>query len=139
MEIKGVAAVVTGGASGLGAMTARALADQGAKVTILDRDGDGAAAVANAIGGLGLNCDVADAGDVEAVLAEARGEHGPCGILVNCAGIAPARRIVGRDGPMPLADFEAVIQVNLIGTFTLCASPPRKWQGAPRTPTESAA
>jgi len=119
MEIKGVAAVVTGGASGLGAMTARALADQGAKVTILDRDGDGAAAVANAIGGLGLNCDVADAGDVEAVLAEARSEHGPCGILVNCAGIAPARRIVGRDGPMPLADFEAVIQVNLIGTFNL--------------------
>ncbi len=119
MDIKGVAAIVTGGASGLGAATARALADGGAKVTVLDRDGDGAAAVANGIGGLGLNCDVADGEAVEAALAEARVEHGPCGILVSCAGIAPAKRIVGRDGPMKLEDFEAVIWVNLIGSFNL--------------------
>lgn len=119
MDIKGVAAIVTGGASGLGAATARALANGGAKVTVLDRDGDGAAAVANGIGGLGLNCDVADGEAVEAALAEARAEHGPCGILVSCAGIAPAKRIVGRDGPMKLEDFEAVIRVNLIGSFNL--------------------
>lgn len=119
MDIKDVAAVVTGGASGLGAATAKALAEAGARVTVLDRDGDGAVAVANAIGGLGLRCDVADAEGVGAVLSEARSAHGPCGILVNCAGIAPAKRIVGRDGPMDLADFEAVIRVNLIGTFNL--------------------
>ncbi|MBE9558657.1 MAG: SDR family NAD(P)-dependent oxidoreductase [Proteobacteria bacterium] len=119
MDIKDVAAIVTGGASGLGAATARALAEGGAKVTVLDRDGDGAAAVANGVGGLGLNCDVADGEAVEAALAEARAEHGPCGILVSCAGIAPAKRIVGRDGPMKLEDFEAVIRVNLIGSFNL--------------------
>jgi NAD(P)-dependent dehydrogenase (short-subunit alcohol dehydrogenase family) len=119
MEIRGIAAIVTGGASGLGAATASALADAGAKVTVLDRDGDGAATVANAIEGLGLKCDVANPDAVQAALHEARDMHGPCGILVNCAGIAPARRIVGRDGPMKLADFEAVIRVNLIGTFNL--------------------
>jgi NAD(P)-dependent dehydrogenase (short-subunit alcohol dehydrogenase family) len=119
MDIKGVAAIVTGGASGLGAATAQALAIAGAKVTVLDRDGDGAAAVANGIGGLGLNCDVADGDAVAAALDEARAAHGPCGVLVNCAGIAPARRIVGRDGPMKLAEFETVIRVNLIGTFNL--------------------
>lgn len=119
MEISDVPAIVTGGASGLGAATAEALARGGARVTILDRDGDGAAAVANMIGGLGLGCDVANAEAVEAAMNEAREAHGPCGILVNCAGIAPARRIVGREGPMRLADFEAVIQVNLVGTFNL--------------------
>jgi len=119
MDINGVAAIVTGGASGLGAATAQALATAGAKVTVLDRDGDGAAAVANCIGGLGLNCDVADSDAVAAALDEARAAHGPCGVLVNCAGIAPARRIVGRDGPMKLAEFETVIRVNLIGTFNL--------------------
>jgi NAD(P)-dependent dehydrogenase (short-subunit alcohol dehydrogenase family) len=119
MDIKGIAAIVTGGASGLGAATARALAEAGARVTVLDRDGDGAAAVANGIGGLGLKCDVADGEAVEAAMGEARAEHGSCGVLVNCAGIAPAKRIVGRDGPMELEDFEAVIKVNLIGTFNL--------------------
>ncbi len=134
MNIKGIAAVVTGGASGLGAATARALADAGAKVTVLDRDGDGAAAVANGIGGLGLNCDVADGEAVEAALDEARAAHGPCGILVSCAGIAPARRIVGRDGPMRLEDFEAVIRVNLIGSFNLMRLAAVEMAG--RTPNE---
>jgi NAD(P)-dependent dehydrogenase (short-subunit alcohol dehydrogenase family) len=119
MDIRGVPAIVTGGASGLGAATARALADGGAKVTVLDRDGDGAAAVANGIGGLGLRCDVGDPDGVAAVIDEARAVHGPCGILVNCAGIAPAKRIIGRGGPMDLADFESVIQINLIGTFNV--------------------
>lgn len=119
MKINQAGAVVTGGASGLGAATARALAEAGAKVTVLDRDGDGATAVANGIGGLGLQCDVANGEAVEAALGEARTEHGPCGILVNCAGIAPAKRIIGRDGPMKLEDFEAVIRVNLTGTFNL--------------------
>jgi len=119
MDAAGVGAIVTGGASGLGAATAQALAAAGAKVTILDRDGNGAVAVANTIGGLGLGCNVADAQAVAVALDEARSAHGPCGIAVNCAGIAPARRIVGADGPMPLEDFQQVIQVNLIGTFNV--------------------
>jgi len=119
MDIKEIAAIVTGGASGLGAATAQALADAGAKVTLLDRDGDGAAAVANGVQGLGLKCDVADPEAVQAAMDEARDAHGPCGVLVNCAGIAPARRIVGRDGPMKLEEFESVIRVNLIGSFNL--------------------
>jgi len=119
MDVTGVAAVVTGGASGLGAATARALAKAGAKVTVLDRDGNGAVAVANIIGGLGLGCNVADAEAVAVALDEARAVHGPCGIAVNCAGIAPAKRIVGADGPMPLQDFQQVIEVNLIGTFNV--------------------
>ncbi len=119
MDASGVGAIVTGGASGLGAATAQALASAGAKVTVLDRDGNGAVAVANTIGGLGVGCNVADAEAVAMALNEARSAHGPCGIAVNCAGIAPARRIVGADGPMPLEDFQQVIQVNLIGTFNV--------------------
>lgn len=119
MDARDVGAIVTGGASGLGAATAQALAAAGAKVTVLDRDGDGAVAVANTIGGLGVRCDVADADSVSMALEEARQAHGHCGIVVSCAGIAPAQRIVGRDGPMPLAEFEQVVQVNLIGSFNV--------------------
>jgi NAD(P)-dependent dehydrogenase (short-subunit alcohol dehydrogenase family) len=119
MDAAGVAAIVTGGASGLGAATAQALATAGAKVTVLDRDGNSAVAVANTVGGLGIGCNVADAEAVAVALNESRAAHGPCAIAVNCAGIAPARRIVGADGPMPLEDFQQVIQVNLIGTFNV--------------------
>src|SRR5919112_483002 len=70
-------------------------------------------------GGIGLQCDVGDAAMAEHALAEARQAHGPAAILVNCAGIAAAKRIVGRDGPLQLSEFELVIRVNLIGTFNL--------------------
>jgi NAD(P)-dependent dehydrogenase (short-subunit alcohol dehydrogenase family) len=119
MDVKGQAAVVTGGASGLGAATAEALAAAGAKVAVLDLQQEAADKVAKAIGGLGLACDVGAAEAAEAAMARAKAAHGPCRVLVNCAGIAPARRIVGRDGPMPLAAFEQVIRVNLIGSFNL--------------------
>jgi NAD(P)-dependent dehydrogenase (short-subunit alcohol dehydrogenase family) len=119
MQIDGLAAVVTGGASGLGAASAQVLADAGAKVTLLDLDLEGAEAQAAEIGGLGLHCDVTDALSAETAMAKAADANGPCRILVNCAGIAPAGRIVGRDGPMALDDFEKVIKVNLIGTFNL--------------------
>lgn len=119
MNIEGMSAIVTGGGSGLGAAAARELTRAGAKVALLDLDEAAARALAAEIGGLGLACDVSDAGSAEQAVAAARQAHGPCRILVNCAGIAPAGRIVGRDGPMPLADFEAVIRVNLIGTFNL--------------------
>ena len=119
MNVEGHAALVTGGGSGLGAETARALAKAGAKVTVLDLDGAAAEAVAGEIGGLGLACDVASAEQGEAAVAQASAAHGPCRVLVNCAGIAPAKRIVGRDGPMPLDAFANVINVNLIGSFNL--------------------
>jgi NAD(P)-dependent dehydrogenase (short-subunit alcohol dehydrogenase family) len=119
MDIKGHAAVVTGGASGLGAATAVELARAGAKVACLDVNLDGARAVADKIGGCAALCDVTDAEQAVAALAEARGKHGVARILINCAGIGPAKRIVGRDGPMPLGDFERVIKINLIGTFNM--------------------
>ena len=119
MDISGHGAIVTGGGSGLGAETARHLAKAGAKVCVLDLDGDKAAAVAAETGGLGIACDVASAEAAEAAVAQAREAHGPARVLVNCAGIAPAKRIVGRGGPMPLDDFDRVIRVNLIGSFNL--------------------
>ena len=76
-------------------------------------------------GGLGIACDVSDAGAVEHAVARAREAHGPARICVNCAGIAPAQRIVGRDGPAPLDGFRRVVEVNLIGTFNvmrICAA-----------------
>jgi NAD(P)-dependent dehydrogenase (short-subunit alcohol dehydrogenase family) len=119
MDIKGHAAIVTGGGSGLGAATAEMLAQAGAKVACLDVNADGAQAVAEKIGGLGVKCDVTSAEEAAAALAEARARHGVARILVNCAGIGPAKRIVGRDGPQPLEEFARVININLIGTFNM--------------------
>ena len=119
MDLRGQAAMVTGGGSGLGAETARQLARAGAKVTVLDLDGAAVEAVARETGGLGLVCDVTSAAAAEAAVERARAVHGTARLLVNCAGIAPGKRIVGRDGPMALDDFERVIRVNLIGSFNL--------------------
>jgi len=119
MKISGHGAIVTGGGSGLGAETARHLAAAGAKVCVLDLDAEKAAAVGSETGGLGIACDVASAEAAEAAVAQVREAHGPARVLVNCAGIAPAKRIVGRGGPMPLEDFSRVIEINLIGSFNL--------------------
>jgi NAD(P)-dependent dehydrogenase (short-subunit alcohol dehydrogenase family) len=119
MEIKGQAAIVTGGGSGLGAATARALAAAGARVAVLDINEKAAAEVAIDVNGIAIACDVADAASGEAAVKRAAADHGPARILVNCAGVGPAKRIVGKDGPMPLADYERVIRVNLIGTFNM--------------------
>jgi NAD(P)-dependent dehydrogenase (short-subunit alcohol dehydrogenase family) len=119
MLVMGHAALVTGGGSGLGAATARALAAAGAKVAVLDINEAGARTVAGEVGGVAVRCDVADAKSGEAAVAAARDAHGPARILVNCAGIGPAARIVGKDGPMPLDDYRRVIEVNLIGTFNM--------------------
>lgn len=119
MQVNGLAALVTGAASGLGAATARALAKAGARVTLLDMNLEAARAVAAEIGGFAARCDVSDAASAEAAVAAARGKHGPARIAVSCAGVAPAARVVGKAGPMALADFERVVRVNLIGTFNL--------------------
>src|SRR6201999_887850 len=119
MQLKDVAAIVTGGASGLGAATARRLAAQGAKVAVCDLNGELAKTVAAEISGGAVICGVADAASAEAAIAAAGKAHGPARVLVNCAGIGVAKRVIGRDGPMPLADFEKVIKVNLIGSFNM--------------------
>ena len=119
MRLDGQAAIVTGGASGLGAATAQRLAAAGCRIAVLDINEAAAGASARRFGGIGIACDVADSGSAEAAVAKARDAHGAARILVNCAGVGTAGRIVGRDGPMPLAAFERVIRINLIGSFNL--------------------
>src|ERR1700753_2176491 len=119
MQLRDQAAIVTGGASGLGAATARRLAAQGAKVAVCDLNRELAKTVAAGIGGVAVICDVADAASAEAAVVAAGKAHGPARVLVNCAGIGVAKRVIGRDGPHPLADFEKVIKINLIGAFNM--------------------
>src|SRR5256885_1069785 len=119
MQLKGQSAVVTGGASGLGAATARRLAAHGAKVAICDVNAKLAESVAAEIKGVAVACDVADPTSAEAAIATASKAHGPARVLINCAGIGAAKRVIGRDGAMPLPDFDRVIRVNLIGSFNM--------------------
>lgn len=122
MEISGAGTIVTGGASGLGAATARRLAAEGARVTIFDRDAERGAALAEETGGLFLAVDVTGEVAVAEALDRAEVFAGPTRILVNCAGIAPPAKAVDREGaPLPLAEFTRVIEVNLIGTFNTIA------------------
>ena len=119
MDIRGHAAIVTGGASGLGAATARMLAEAGAKVAIFDVNQKAAAEVAIDIDGIAVACDVTDSVETENAVASAAADHGIARIVINCAGVGPAKRIVGRDGPMPLAEFARVVEINLVGTFNV--------------------
>jgi len=119
MDVKGLAAVVTGGGSGMGAETARHLAQAGAKVAVLDINKANAEAVAAEIGGVAIECDVSSDASATAAFASAKDAHGPVRILMNCAGIAPAARVVGREGPHDLAFFSKVLNVNLVGTFNM--------------------
>ena len=113
-------AVVTGGASGLGAATARRLAERGAHVVILDRQEEAGRKTAAAVGGSFVLADVSDEDQVQAVIDQAV-TAAPLRVLVNCAGLGPANRIVERDGtPIPLKKFEFAVRVNLIGSYN-CA------------------
>jgi NAD(P)-dependent dehydrogenase (short-subunit alcohol dehydrogenase family) len=118
MDLKGLHIVVTGAASGLGAATARHLAEAGAKVTVFDLNAAAAEAVADEIGGHAFALDVTHASSGP-VIDRAAETAGPIRGLVNCAGIGTASRIAGREGPMPLEAFEKVVRVNLIGTFNM--------------------
>jgi NAD(P)-dependent dehydrogenase (short-subunit alcohol dehydrogenase family) len=129
MDPNGHAAIVTGAASGLGAETAVALAREGAKVACLDINLEGAIRTAINIGGLAIACDVTSADDAANALKTAHNAHGTARILVNCAGVGPAKRMVGREGPMPLAEFEKVIAINLIGTFNMMRLAAAEMQG----------
>jgi NAD(P)-dependent dehydrogenase (short-subunit alcohol dehydrogenase family) len=119
MQLKDQAAIVTGGASGLGAATARKLAAQGAKVAVCDLNLKLAEELAQEIGGIAVAGDVADAASGEAAVIAASKAHGPARVLVNCAGIGLAKRVVAREGPHALTDFDRVIRVNLIGSFNM--------------------
>ena len=124
---KTIAAIVTGGASGLGAGTARALAARGAKVALFDLNADKGHALAKEIGGAFFNCDVTSEASIDAALLAARSANGPERILVNCAGIAIGQRLTRKNKdtgaivPHDLATFAKVIQINLIGTFLMLA------------------
>src|SRR5258708_9664513 len=114
MQLKDQAAIVTGGASGLGAATARRLAAGGARVAVCDLNAKLAESVAAEIKGTAVVCDVSDAASAEAAVAAASKAHGPARVLINCAGIRVPKRVIGRDGPMPLGDFDNVIKVNFV-------------------------
>ena len=120
MNIQGQAALVTGGASGLGEATARELARLGAKVAVLDVNLALAQKVAQDIGGVACECDITNAQSASAAIEKAAAQHGPARILMNIAGIGTAKRVVQKDGsPAPLEDFARVVNINLVGTYNM--------------------
>lgn len=118
MQIKEHVFIVSGGASGLGAATARMLAQAGGKVVLADVQEDGGRALAAELDGVFVRCDVTSEADAQAVVAAATA-LGPLRGLVNCAGIAPAAKTVGKEGAHALALFQRVVAINLVGTFNM--------------------
>ncbi len=120
MQIKGLAAIVTGGASGLGAATAEMLAKEGAKVTLFDMNEEVGQAHAEKIGGTFIKVNVTDTANVVEAIAAAEAKNGVARILVNCAGIATGAKTVGRENaPHPMDQFRRTIEINLIGTYNV--------------------
>jgi 3-hydroxyacyl-CoA dehydrogenase / 3-hydroxy-2-methylbutyryl-CoA dehydrogenase len=119
MELEGIGALVAGGASGLGAATARLLTEKGARVAIADREGDKARELADELGGVAFTADVTSEDEVKAAVDGAVDALGGIRFAVSCAGIGWAERTVGKNGPAQLQPFETVIRVNLIGMFNV--------------------
>lgn len=120
MKIDGIAAIVTGGASGLGAATAERLAALGAKVSLFDLNAELGTAFADQIGGRFATVNVTDEAAVAAAILEAEEVNGKARILVNCAGVGPPAKVIGRDGnAVPLGDFARIMNINLLGTFNV--------------------
>lgn len=120
MELNGIAAIVTGGASGLGSATARLLTAKGAKVTIFDLNAEVGTALAAEIGGQFIRVDVTDDASVTSAFEQAEAQNGVSRVLVNCAGVAPGARIVGKDGNAhSLELYRKVVEINLVGTFNV--------------------
>lgn len=121
MDVTGASALITGGASGLGLATAKALTDAGATVTIVDLPSSAGADRASELGGVFAPADVTSPEQIAEAVAKATAS-GPLRVVVNCAGIAPPAKVLDRDGnPSPLADFEKLIRVNLVGTYNVIA------------------
>lgn len=119
MELKGTSAIITGGASGMGAATARLLSKHGVRVTLFDLNMDAAKPIAAEIGGFAVQCDVSNADSVTQALQQAENQYGPARICINCAGIVHGRRMISQEGPIPLDEFRKVIDINLIGTYNV--------------------
>ncbi|QFT59747.1 3-oxoacyl-[acyl-carrier-protein] reductase FabG [Sulfitobacter sp. THAF37] len=119
MQLDTTAAIITGGASGLGEATARHFAERGAQVTLLDRDTTRGPQVARDIGGHFAETDVTDEDSVKAAIALATDKMGKITAAVNCAGIALGIKTLGRDGPHPLGDFQRTVDINLVGSFNV--------------------
>lgn len=138
VQIEGLTAIVTGGASGLGAAAASMLSAEGAKVIILDRDHEAGDAHARTIGGRCVTTDVTDEEAVAKALVQAESAFGTARILVNCAGVAPSIKTVGRDGsPHKLPDFRRAIEINLVGTFNVLSQFAARLTPESRTPRMS--
>ena len=114
-----ISVIITGGASGMGKATAKRLSQAGAKVALLDLNQEAAQKTALEVGGIAISCDVRQADSVEAAIQTAQKKHGPARICINCAGIVHGRRMVNQQGPMPLNEFQQVIDINLVGTFNV--------------------
>lgn len=119
MQVEGTVVAVTGAASGLGEATARHFASRGAKVALLDFNLDAAQRVGSEIGGIAIKVDVSDAESGEAAIGQLVEAIGAPRILVNCAGVAPAQKILSKTAVMPLSDYRRAIEINLVGTFNM--------------------
>lgn len=119
MELKNTSALITGGASGMGAATAKLLSQHGVRVTLLDLNMDAAKKMAAEINGQAIECNVTDEKSVSSAISEAQKSFGPARICINCAGIVHGRRMINQQGAMPLEEFRRVIDINLIGTYNV--------------------
>jgi len=119
MEIKNSAVIITGGASGMGAATARLLNKHGAKIALLDLNLAQAEKIAQEVSGIAIACDVTNSDQVQQAIQQAEKQHGAARICVNCAGIVHGRRMINREGAMPLDEFQRVLSINVAGTFNV--------------------